>query len=55
MDKKVCFCKNVTKGQIVEAVKNGADTVEKVQEATKAGAGCGRCKSTIETIITESK
>ncbi|MDO7206044.1 (2Fe-2S)-binding protein [Paraclostridium bifermentans] len=36
---------------MVEAVKNGADTVEKVGEVTKAGTGCGRCKGIISNII----
>ncbi len=49
--KSACKCKNVAIGTIVEAVKNGADTVEKVGEVTKAGTGCGRCKSIISNII----
>ncbi|MGL5191552.1 MAG: (2Fe-2S)-binding protein, partial [Cetobacterium sp.] len=35
----------------VEAVNNGADTVEKVAEITKAGAACGRCKVLVQDII----
>lgn len=49
--KNACKCKNVSIDTIVEAVKNGADTVEKVGEVTKAGTGCGRCKSIIANII----
>ena len=49
--KSACKCKNVSIDTIVEAVKNGADTVEKVGEVTKAGTGCGRCKSIISNII----
>ncbi len=54
----ICLCKKITKEEIVEAVKNGADTYEKVQEATGAGTGgChgGRCKSKILEIIEETK
>jgi NAD(P)H-nitrite reductase large subunit len=53
--KNACKCKNVSIDTIVEAVKNGADTVEKVGEVTKAGTGCGRCKSIISNIIENKK
>lgn len=36
---------------VEEAVKNGAMTFEAVQQATKAGTGCGTCRSRIEEII----
>ncbi|MBU3136764.1 (2Fe-2S)-binding protein [Clostridium gasigenes] len=49
--KTACRCKNVSIDTIVEAVKGGADTVEKVGEVTNAGTGCGRCKSIISNII----
>jgi len=35
----VCGCKNVSLEAVVNAVKNGADTVEKVGEITGAGTG----------------
>src|SRR5690554_3348375 len=52
----VCGCKNVSLEAVVIAVKNGADTVEKVGEATGAGTGvdeetgepCGKCKGLIQ-------
>ena len=51
----VCGCKNVSLEEVVNAVKNGADTVEKVGEITGAGTGvneetgeeCGKCKGLI--------
>lgn len=52
-DRIVCGCYKVKKGEIVEAIKNGANTVEKVGKATKAGTGCGRCKGNIQKIIDE--
>jgi NAD(P)H-nitrite reductase large subunit len=54
-DKKICFCKKVNLSTIEEAIANGADTVEKVKEATGAGSGCGRCKATIQKILDEKK
>ena len=55
----VCGCKKVSLETVVNAVKNGADTVEKVGEVTGAGTGvneetgepCGRCKVLIQNII----
>ena len=49
--KNVCKCKNVSVQEVLNAVNNGADTVEKVGEATGAGTACGRCKSIISDII----
>ena len=55
---KTCRCKCVTREKIKEAIKNGADTLEKVQKIT--GAGTGSCKGrgclyTIEKLIETSK
>lgn len=55
----VCGCKKVSLETVVNAVRNGADTVEKVGEVTGAGTGineetgevCGKCKSLIQNII----
>ena len=49
--KNACKCKNVSIQEIVNAVNNGADTVEKVGEVTGAGTACGRCKGIISNII----
>jgi len=55
----VCGCKKVSLEAVINAVKNGADTVEKVGEVTGAGTGvdeetgeeCGKCKVLIQNII----
>ena len=49
----VCRCRAVPLKAVVEAVKNGADSVEKVGEITKAGTDpdCGKCKILIENIV----
>ena len=49
--KFVYKCKKVSVEEVVNAVKNGADTVEKVEEVTGAGSPCGKCKRLIENII----
>ena len=49
----VCRCRAVPLKAVVDAVKNGADTAEKVGIATKAGTAddCGKCKILIKNII----
>lgn len=55
----VCGCKKVSLEAVLDAVKSGADTVEKVGEITGAGTGvdeetgeaCGRCQGLIQNII----
>lgn len=54
----VCLCKGITEEAIVEAIKDGATTVEQVAEKTGATTGfChgGRCKKTIEKLIEDNK
>lgn len=49
----VCGCMKVSLKTVVDAVKNGADTVDKVGQVTGAGRGenCGKCKRLIANII----
>jgi bacterioferritin-associated ferredoxin len=46
-----CICHAVTETEIIEAVDNGADTVEAVAEATGASTGCGSCHDRVEDLI----
>lgn len=58
MSTTVCLCKGISEEKIVEAIKQGADTFEKVQHATEAGTGychAGRCKKRILELIEENK
>lgn len=50
-----CRCQNVSVDEVVSAVKNGADTLDKVREETKAGVGCGICNGVLENIIENRK
>jgi len=38
----ICFCKNVDRETIINAIKAGADSLKKVQQATGACTG-GQC------------
>mgnify|MGYP003440415136 CR=1 FL=1 len=54
----ICICKGITEDVIVESIKEGNDTFEKVKEDTEAGSGrCrgGRCRSRIESLILEHR
>ena len=53
--KEACHCKNVTYGMIEDAVRNGADTLQQVMDATGAGKGCGKCKYFLECLIRDFK
>jgi len=39
----ICFCSNVTKGQIVQAISDGAKTLDDIRKSTGA-CTVGRCK-----------
>lgn len=39
----ICTCHEVTKGQICQAVADGAVTIGDIKAQTKAGTGCGGC------------
>ena len=44
-DYEVCMCMDVTLGDILTAIKNGHDTVEKIMDETEAGTICELCQS----------
>lgn len=43
-EKVICSCRHVTKGDIADAVENGAASFKEVKKLTKAGKGCGKCR-----------
>lgn len=54
MDQIICNCFQVTKREIIEAIKEKKlTTVDQVGEATNAGTGCGGCQDTIQEILDE--
>ena len=53
MDTVICGCTGVTKKTIIEAIKDGATTVDAVGEQTRAGTVCGSCKMRIQGVIDE--
>ncbi|HEY2513768.1 MAG TPA: FAD-dependent oxidoreductase [Polyangiaceae bacterium] len=51
-DRLICSCNKVTGAILREAIDAGADSVDALGEATKAGTGCGSCKGELEQLLT---
>jgi nitrite reductase (NADH) large subunit len=51
MDAQVCNCNGVSKAGILACVKNGKRSTKAVMEATRAGMGCGSCKSMVSDMV----
>jgi len=51
LDRNLCVCNDVLKVDIINAIINGATTVEEVQKQTYATMGIGCCTQQIEKII----
>jgi NAD(P)H-nitrite reductase large subunit len=50
----ICFCHNVPLGRLREAIRGGADTLEKIQIETCASTGCGGCEPEVTEILEET-
>ncbi len=48
---QVCNCNGVTKGAIGACVTGGSRTATAVMKATRAGMGCGSCKSLVGELV----
>ncbi|KAF2793454.1 nitrite reductase [Melanomma pulvis-pyrius CBS 109.77] len=54
-DTQICSCHNVTKGDVVKAVKDGTcKSIGDVKSCTKAGTGCGGCMPLVQTIFNKT-
>lgn len=47
----ICPCMGVTEADVIQAVANGARTLEDVEAATGAGTRCGRCVGELEACV----
>lgn len=54
-DELVCRCKTITAGEIRKSIREGAATLEQLQEKTGAGTGCGLCVKTLQRILDYSQ
>jgi nitrite reductase (NADH) large subunit len=48
---QICNCNGVSKGAIGACVAGGRRTAKAVMEATRAGMGCGSCKSLVGEVV----
>jgi nitrite reductase (NADH) large subunit len=48
---QVCNCNGVSKGAILHAVKGGCRSLKALCDATRAGTGCGSCKSQVNELL----
>ncbi len=48
---QVCNCNGVSKGALVACVNSGKRNAKAVMDATRAGMGCGSCKSMVAEIV----
>lgn len=51
-DETVCGCNGVTKGNILQAIREkGLTSVAEVGKVTKAGTSCGKCKGQVQSLL----
>lgn len=48
--KVVCPCYKITKGDIADAVSDGASSFEAVVKKTRACKACGHCKKNVKKV-----
>lgn len=54
-DTQICSCHNVTKGDLVNQVKDGTcKSIGDVKSCTKAGTGCGGCMPLVQSIFNKT-
>ena len=51
IDKNLCVCNEVIKMDVINAIANGATTVEQVRSRTYATGGNGCCTRQVERLI----
>lgn len=50
-DEIICNCIGTTVKDIMDAMNNGAKTIEDIEELTQAGTVCGACVADIEALM----
>ena len=48
-----CICHAVTTDEVAACVEAGADSLERIGEATRAGTSCRNCHDHLDDIIEE--
>lgn len=50
-EREVCNCNHVTEAALVEAIRDGCDSLPSLCDATRAGTGCGSCRGQLVTLL----
>ena len=50
----LCSCHNVSKGDVVAAVRAGNHELSAVKSCTKAGTGCGGCSNLLKQVVDQT-
>ena len=53
-DYLVCTCMGVMYTDIIQAIENGADSYQKLQDTLLVGTGCSSCVAEVKDILKES-
>jgi bacterioferritin-associated ferredoxin len=48
---ELCHCRMVQTDKVLNAIKQGLQTVPEISRVTMAGTGCGSCKKDIDDLI----
>ena len=54
-DEPICTCSDVYASEIIQAIQEGCDTLEKISEATYACQGCEGCRDDIIDLLDRAK
>lgn len=52
---RICVCMKVHVEILLRAIRNGALSVKALGEATRAGTGCGTCRTDLEHLLRERR
>ncbi len=50
-DAQICNCNGVTKGRLRMAIAEGCRSMRSLCDATRAGTGCGSCKTQVQQVL----
>lgn len=50
-DRVVCFCYNVPESVIVEAIRNGCQSLMDIRRETYASTGCAGCSEEVKKLL----
>lgn len=51
LNKKICYCFNITVGDIKAEIETGSTTLQEIQTETRAGLACKGCVKRVQETI----